>query len=358
VGGELRYYSVDEAARLLGLLPERVREMAAQGALSSLPPGAAGGSDWKVLLPVAKSPEQSPSSGPAEQADDAPDALGETTEVDLAPAHDETTTRGTDVPAEVSDSPPAVAEAARQCDEEPRGDSAASDREPTSESGWVTTQQAAKALGISARTVRWHIERGNLEAKPEGEGVERTWRVSVDSLQAFRDSRQSTAASPRSIRAPGASADIAASGPGSAIRELADRLVEEARRAEAARVRLELAERAQSTLEAELSAERRRREVAERELEQAQRERAELRLRLEASGTPERGTEPRGAEGGREVAPQSPPSPGPIATPPAEGGARETATAGPQPAEPRSGTPAPQGATRRRSLWRRVFGGG
>jgi hypothetical protein len=74
--------------------------------------------------------------------------------------------------------------------------------------------------------------------------------------------------------------DNAAESPGSAIRELADRLVAEARRAQAARVRLELSERAQSTLEAELAEERRRREVAERERKETQRERDELRRRL------------------------------------------------------------------------------
>ncbi len=94
----------------------------------------------------------------------------------------------------------------------------------------TTQQQAARALGISARTVRWHIERGNLEANPEGEVVERTWRVSVDSLHAFRDSRQRQAQPPRDHRAPQNSAEIAAEDPGSAIRALADRLVEEARR--------------------------------------------------------------------------------------------------------------------------------
>src|SRR3712207_9434158 len=82
-----------------------------------------------------------------------------------------------------------------------RGDDVATDRDDTAPSGWVTTQQAARALDISPRTVRWHIERGNLEAKPEGEGVKRTWLVSIDSLQAFRDARQTTATLPRDYHA-------------------------------------------------------------------------------------------------------------------------------------------------------------
>ena len=129
----------------------------------------------------------------------------------------------------------------------------------------MTTQQAARALAISPRTVRWHIDQGNLEAKPQGEGVKRAWLISIDSLQAFRDSRQQAAQSPADYRAILEDADIAAEGRGSAIRELADRLVEEAAKASEFRVRLELTERAESTLREELEGERRRREGAERE---------------------------------------------------------------------------------------------
>jgi hypothetical protein len=150
-------------------------------------------------------------------------------------------------------------------EEKPRGDDAATGRQAATSSGWVTTQQAARALDISPRTVRWHIERGNLEAKPEGEGVQRAWLVSIDSLQAFRDTRQAAAPSPGDYRAATEDADSGAAIPGDPIRELADRLVEEARRAEEARVRLELSERTESTLRAELAEERQRREEIEQE---------------------------------------------------------------------------------------------
>ncbi len=129
----------------------------------------------------------------------------------------------------------------------------------------MTTQQAARALAISPRTVRWHIDQGNLEAKPQGEGVKRAWLISIDSLQVFRDSRQHAGQLPGDYRATLEDADIAAERRGSAIRELADRLVEEAAKASEFRVRLELTERAESTLRAELEEERRRREGAERE---------------------------------------------------------------------------------------------
>ncbi len=146
-------------------------------------------------------------------------------------------------------------------------------------SGWVTTQQAARALGISPRTVRWHIEHGNLVAESRGEGVQRTWLVSIDSLQAFRDARQRAGELPGGIRANERSVDIAADIPGNPIRELADRLAEEAAKAAEYRVRLELTERAQSTLEGELREERQRRKEAERE-------RDELKQRLESPPEP------------------------------------------------------------------------
>ncbi len=152
-------------------------------------------------------------------------------------------------------------------EEAPRGDAASDDRGATAPSGWVTTQVAARSLDIQPRTVRWHIEQGNLEAKPQGEGVRRSWLVSIDSLQAFRDTRQRGRELPRGYRAPTESADIAAESPGNAIRELAERLVEEASKASEFRVRLELSERAESTLREELEEERHRREEAERQRE-------------------------------------------------------------------------------------------
>ncbi len=191
----------------------------------------------------------------------------------------------------------------------PRGTSPATGREPSAPSGWVTTQQAAKALDVSPRTVRWHIEKRNLEAKAEGEGVRRTWLVSIDSLQALRDTRQSAAASPGDYRAPDVAADIAAESPGNAIRELADRLVEEASKASEFRVRLELSERAESTLREELEDERNQREAAEREREELRRELRALREASEAHETAAEGPggpEPRPAPGEAQGAAQGP----------------------------------------------------
>jgi hypothetical protein len=157
------------------------------------------------------------------------------------------------------------------------GEHAATDREDAAPSGWVTTQVAARSLDVSPRTVRWHIEQGNLEAKPQGEGVRRAWLVSIDSLQSFRDTRQRQGQLPGGYRVETESAETATESSGNAIRELADRLVEEAARASEFRVRLELSERAESTLREELAEERRRREEAEREREDLRQELATIR---------------------------------------------------------------------------------
>jgi hypothetical protein len=168
-----------------------------------------------------------------------------------------------------------------------RGDNAVSNREATAHSGWVTTQVAARSLDISPRTVRWHIEQGHIEAKPQGEGVRRSWLVSIDSLQAFRDTRQRQGQSPGGFREEQQSADIAARPAGNPIRELADRLVEEASRASEFRVRLEISEKAESTLREELAQERRRREEAERERDDLRRELYALREPRQSSETAE-----------------------------------------------------------------------
>lgn len=204
-----------------------------------------------------------------------------------------------------------------------RGDDAATNREPAAPSGWVTTGVAAKSLGVSPRTVRWHIERENLEAKAEGEGVRRSWLVSIDSLQTLRDSRQAAAQSPEDYRATSESAEIAADSPGNAVRELADRLVEEASRASEFRVRLELSEKAESTLREELAEERRRREDAEREREDLRRELQALREARESDI-----------------------SPGPTDAPTPDPGDARAATEGRQGQE-----------SARRPWWRRMFGG-
>ena len=140
-------------------------------------------------------------------------------------------------------------------------------------SGWVTTDVAARAVRVSPRTIRRLIERGDLTAKQEGEGVEKRWLVSVDSLHLLRASRSEDADGPRSDRANGRedrrdlSADKAPDEIADVVRDLAVRLEERTAEAVEYRTRLEITERAQSTVEEEARALREENERLRSELE-------------------------------------------------------------------------------------------
>ena len=69
-------------------------------------------------------------------------------------------------------------------EETQRGQSRPDLADLSSESGWITTEVAAKAVRVSPRTIRRYIERGELEAKPQGEGVRRE----LETLQETRES--------------------------------------------------------------------------------------------------------------------------------------------------------------------------
>ena len=143
----------------------------------------------------------------------------------------------------------------------------------------MTTDVAAKAVRVSPRTIRRYIDQGKLEAMPQGEGVRREWLISVDSLHALRASRtieEDVPDTDRGVEYADSIADV--------IREMAARLESRAEEAAELRIRLELTERAQSTLEderrqalRELEEERRRREEAEREREELHRQLVALR---------------------------------------------------------------------------------
>ena len=156
-------------------------------------------------------------------------------------------------------------------------------RNETSRSGWTTTKQAAKVLGVSRRSVQGYVRRGLLEAQEQGQGVNKTFLVSIDSLNALHDRRRREASEAAKFAEASADAVEEANqytNAGEALRHAIERV--EARTAEATelRIRLELTEQAQSTLHEELFEERRRREEAERE-------RDALRRRLESREAPE-----------------------------------------------------------------------
>jgi septal ring factor EnvC (AmiA/AmiB activator) len=174
------------------------------------------------------------------------------------------------------------------------------------ESGWVTTDVAAKAVRVSPRTIRRYIDQGKLEAKLQGEGVRREWLISVDSLHALRASRtieEDVRDTDREFEYADSIADV--------LREMSTRLESRAEEAAELRVRLELTERAQSTLEderrralRELEEERRRREKAEGDREELRRQLESLRETPEAYEAAEeqqgRGHQPQSATGGAQ----------------------------------------------------------
>lgn len=162
-------------------------------------------------------------------------------------------------------------------------------------SGWTTTDTAASALGVSPRTVRRFIDRGDLEGRKLKDGIVEAWEVSIDSFHNLRDRRGPEGRVRRPDRGesveghspPDTSSDMA-----DLVRDLTADLVRTSSEATEYRVRLELTERTQSTLEEELAAERKNRE-------QAEHERDELRRQLEALTSPR--DEPHAPETASEI---------------------------------------------------------
>jgi hypothetical protein len=137
-------------------------------------------------------------------------------------------------------------------------------------SGWVTTKVAAKALGVSRRSVQGYVSRGILEAKSQGEGVNKTFLVSVDSLQQLLERRRGTTKDAPYFAEASSDEGFAAKGDesfGEMLRLVIEKM--EARTAEAAdlRARLQLTERAQSTLEEQARELREERDRLREELE-------------------------------------------------------------------------------------------
>ena len=112
------------------------------------------------------------------------------------------------------------------------------------DSGWTTTAAAAKALGVSPRTVRLYIERGDLDGQLDEGTDKRVWLVSIDSLNTLRAKRGTSGIMPDE------SPEVAESVP-EAMRDLALRLESRASEAAELRARLELTEKTQSTIEEE-----------------------------------------------------------------------------------------------------------
>src|ERR687893_464018 len=180
-------------------------------------------------------------------------------------------------------------------------------------SGWVTTEVAAAALGVTPRTIREYIRTERLGAKATGEGVNKTWSVSIDDVQRLRESRRGSADSSRKNRGEvdrAKLADTSAVDAGEALRDLITRL--EVRTAEAAdyKARLELTAQAESTLSEALERERERADKAERRVEELE---AKLVGSIDLRNAPENpeavqaeatAEMPSGTEGSQQPTPQ------------------------------------------------------
>ena len=160
-------------------------------------------------------------------------------------------------------------------------------------SGWVSTKQAAKALGVSRRMVQEYVRQGRLEVLTEGEGVTKTYYVSIDSLNALREQRgsEANAAAQRSeVSSRPSNATKHAENFGEVIGEVLRETIErlEGRAAEAAelKARLELTAQAESSLREALERERERANKLEAKLREA---RGSLPESSDSSGTSSEG---------------------------------------------------------------------
>src|SRR5919107_899981 len=160
------------------------------------------------------------------------------------------------------------------------------DGQTTSESGWTTTDQAARSLGVSPRTVRRFIDRGELEGRKVTEGIVEAWEVSIDSLYVLRNKRISEGQASGNFRGTvlrkSGQSQPTTDVPADYVRDLTDRLLRLSSEVGELRGRLELTVKAESTLQEE-----RDRLVGELEREREERREAreeaeKLRTELEA----------------------------------------------------------------------------
>jgi excisionase family DNA binding protein len=152
----------------------------------------------------------------------------------------------------------------------PRTPPTDNDGQTTSESGWTTTDQAARALAVSPRTVRRLIDRGELEGRKLTKGIVEAWEVSIDSLYTLRDKRISEGQVRKDVPRMSEQGRDTKDTTSDHVRGLTDRLLQLSSELGELRGRLELTEKAESTLQEE-------RDRLRVELEREREERREAR---------------------------------------------------------------------------------
>jgi predicted transcriptional regulator len=155
------------------------------------------------------------------------------------------------------------------------------DGQSASESGWTTTDQSARALGVTPRTVRRFIDRGELEGRKVTDGIVESWEVSIDSLYALRDKRVAEGHVRRDVPRKSVESQ-STSDTTDYVRDLTDRLLRISSEAAELRTRLELTAKAESTLQEERVRLRQDWEQERQERQDAQQEVQRLRDELEA----------------------------------------------------------------------------
>ena len=266
---EADYYSPGEAARLLGLAEVTLLGMLTSGELEGQQdeqarwwiPAAA------VEEAVRRSRDADPVADPSTEETIAMEAVSPMGSEDTATTDTPTSEETTELKA--------AAGPARRTPPTDNGGHIASP------SGWTTTDQAARALGVSPRTVRRLIDRGELLGRKVTEGIVEAWEVSIDSLYVLRNKRQVEGHVrhhvPRKSVEDQSSPDMA-----DYVRDLTDRLLRLSSEAAELRTRLELTYKAESTLQEERDRLRQDLEHERQERQEAQEEARRLDQELQA----------------------------------------------------------------------------
>jgi regulator of replication initiation timing len=137
-------------------------------------------------------------------------------------------------------------------------------------------------LGVTPRTVRRLIDRGELEGRKVREGIVEAWEVSIDSLYSLRDKRKAEGQVRRNVPRPSVEGQESSDAATDHVRDLTDRLVQLSAEVGELRGRLELTVRAESTLQEERDRLVEQLEREQEERREAREEAKRLRSELEA----------------------------------------------------------------------------
>jgi regulator of replication initiation timing len=264
---EADFYTPSEAANLLGLAEFTILGLLTSGELEGRQDEQ--GRWWIPAAAVDEAVRRSRDASP--QAPSSADASVEET-IPITP---------------VSDGPQGREDTTTQSegDDIPGGNHADVPTDVRGGSGWVTTKVAAQALGVDPRTVRTYINQGELDAKVEGEGVEKTYFVAIDSLHSLRVRRERSRKTRARVRENSVGAVAGAEGAedvAGVLRDLTDKLISLSAETAELRTRLEITARAESTLQEERDRLRQDWERERQERLEAQEEASKLREELQA----------------------------------------------------------------------------